>query len=320
MCLIRLRDSRRVVATANHLFLLLCILSTGASCACAEPETLKVMSLNIWVDGKAGGQPLSQTAQVIKAANPDIVGVQEVHSSTKALADLLGWNYVQQRPGVAVLTRFEIAGTTETTHGVKIRTNAGQTVFIFNMHLMHAPYQPYQLLGIPYHNAPFLKTESQAIDAARKARGETVTALLEDIKRIEDKSAPVFVTGDFNEPSHLDWTQEAADLGRHPIKVVYPASKQLTDAGFIDTYRAKYPSEIEKPGYTWTPRTEANDPNDHHDRIDFVFAKEGSVVTKVAVVGESSEHADIVVAPYPSDHRGVVATIRIANPSRAGGS
>ena len=32
--------------------------------------------------------------------------------------------------------------------------------------------------------------------------------LLKQIKGLPDKDAPVFVVGDFNEPSHLDWTEE----------------------------------------------------------------------------------------------------------------
>ena len=38
-------------------------------------------------------------------------------------------------------------------------------------HLMHAPYQPYQLLNIPYADAPFIKTAGEAVAEARKARG-----------------------------------------------------------------------------------------------------------------------------------------------------
>jgi exodeoxyribonuclease III len=31
-------------------------------------------------------------------------------------------------------------------------------LYVFNIHLGASPYQPYQLLGIPYGNAPFLET------------------------------------------------------------------------------------------------------------------------------------------------------------------
>ena len=66
------------------------------------------------------------------------------------------------------------------------------------------------------------------------------------------------------------------------------------------------------PGYTWTPTTNDNDPNDHHDRIDFVLVSgREALITKAEIVGKRLENADIAVAPYPSDHRGVVATVTL---------
>ena len=55
------------------------------------------------------------------------------------------------------------------------------------------------------------------------------------------------------------------------------------------------------------------DPEDHHDRIDFVYAKADRIrVTDAAIVGEMTPEADIVVVPWPSDHRAVVAEVEIA--------
>ena len=46
----------------------------------------------------------------------------------------------------------------------------------------------------------------------------------------------------------------------------------------------------------------------HHDRIDFVYFKgEGLQLTAGRIVGEDKKNADIVISPYPSDHRAVVA-------------
>ena len=44
--------------------------------------------------------------------------------------------------------------------------------------------------------------------------------------------SPVFLTGDFNEPSHLDWTQAAANAGLHfGKKVDWPTSHAVVNAG-----------------------------------------------------------------------------------------
>ena len=144
------------------------------------------------------------------------------------------------------------------------------------------------------------------------ARGKDIAALLQQIRSLPDKEAAVFVVGDFNEPSHLDWTEKAAKSGRHPIKVAYPTSIEMTKAGFKDSWRTIYPDEMEKPGYTWTPILKADDPTTHHDRIDFVYFKgNGLTLKETKIVGENKANADIVISPYPSDHRAVVATFTV---------
>jgi exonuclease III len=82
--------------------------------------------------------------------------------------------------------------------------------------------------------------------------------------------------------------------------------------GFVDGYREAHPDPLKAPGYTWTPTTAENDPKDRHDRIDFVFVGGRRATVELAeVVGESRARADIVVAPYPSDHRAVVVTVQL---------
>ncbi|NJS40149.1 MAG: hypothetical protein HC783_15300 [Rhodobacteraceae bacterium] len=65
-----------------------------------------------------------------------------------------------------------------------------------------------------------------------------------------------------------------------------------------------------KPAYTWTPTYEETATDDHPDRIDFVLVRGAVVtVTDAAIVGEDGPRSDIVVMPWPSDHRAVVAEI-----------
>jgi len=292
-----------------------------------EMSSVTVMSYNIYRGGTMREQPLSQTVKVILEAKADVVGVQETRSpsgvNAEQLAQLLGWNYYEEQQSLAfgkwscILTRFEIVDRRE--GGIKIKLTSGQEAYVFNLHLPSNPYQPYQLLRIrptwpPHWDTPFLKTEAEAIVAARKARGGEISELLRQIRSLPDKEAPVFVVGDFNEPSHLDWTEEAAQSGRHPIKVEYPGSLAMAKAGFTDAWRAIYPDEMKKPGFTWSPMYKPDDPTTHHDRIDFVYFRgKGIEVTDVKIVGENKEIADIVVTPYPSDHRAVVATFTLTS-------
>ena len=268
-------------------------------------------------------QPLSQTAKVIQSAKADIVGIQETRSprgdKLEELAKLLGWNHDM---GSCIVTRYEIVehfkGGKDYKGGIKVKIASNKHAYVFNLHLPSHPYQPYQLLGIrpKWHkhkfDIEFIKTEAEAIKWAKKARGREVTKLLRQIRSISDKQAPVFVLGDFNEPSHLDWTARAAKAGRHPIKVEYPHSLAMTQAGFADAYRTIYPDEMKNPGHTWSSFYKFDDPTTHHDRIDFVYFKgKGIKLNEVKIVGENRKDADIVISPYPSDHRAVVADFRL---------
>ena len=286
-----------------------------------EESGVKVMSYNIFRGGTMRGQPLSQTAKVIQEAKADVVGVQETRSpsgvNTEKLAQLLGWNHYVNPRNRVILTRYEIVE--EMRDGIKVRLPSGQEAYIFNLHLPSNPYQPYQLLSIQpkwhkHKDTSFIKTEAEAIAGAREARGKEISALLSQIRSLPDKETPVFVVGDFNEPSHLDWTEKAAESGRHPIKVEYPNSLDMAKAGFADAWRTVYPDEIKEPGFTWSPMYKTDEPTTHHDRIDFVYFKgKGVTLNDAKVVGESEENADIVVSPYPSDHRAVIATFKLPN-------
>ncbi|MDP6543251.1 MAG: endonuclease/exonuclease/phosphatase family protein [Phycisphaerae bacterium] len=310
---------RFIAFAALAIFALGCSPSVRSKEKTLENTTVRIMTFNIWGYGKGRKFPPARIAEVIKASKADIVGLQENRKTARALADMLGWHYVKQGRSAALLTRFEIVETTEKKHGIKIRLASGQEVFVFNVHFLPSPYQPYQLLNIPYGGAPFIKTEKEAIAAAGKVHGGHLKSLLEEIQAARDQEIPIFITGDFNEPSHLDWTEPAARSGRHPIKVSYPSSSALTEAGFADAYRTVHPDEMKMPGYTWTPVTKITDPKDHHDRIDFIYFRgKGVRVKRVEIVGENSKNADVVVKAYPFDHRAVVATVGIAK--QPGGS
>ena len=276
--------------------------------------TLRVMSFNIWRGGAAGGQPLSQTVKVIRESKADVVGIQESYAgkvdSAKKVAEAMGWYHFRQGgKGVStsVISRFPIVGHTPQKYGVTIGISKEINVKLFNVHFRPAPYQPYQLKRIPYGDAPFITTAKEAQDWARKARGSQVDSLLSELKPDIEQGGPVFLTGDLNEPSFQDWTDRARKANLIPVSVKYPAASMVVDAGMVDAFRAVYPDEVKHRGYTWTNRTSPSDPKDFHDRIDFVFAH-GAKTVASEVVGENERNADIVVDPWPSDHRAVVST------------
>ncbi len=286
-----------------------------------KPGLVRVMTFNLWQGGESGGQPLTQSARVIRSARADIVGIQEGDGERRSdgsrpgnaaeIAKQLGWHWAGQGNGRGILSRFPILEVTPERHGAVVALPSGRRLSVFNVHLPHSPYQPYQLLRIPYGNAPFLESAEELVTAAKAARGKAVTSLLKEITpRIKNGEA-VVLTGDFNEPSHMDWTPAAVDAGIAPLAVRYPSTRRIVAAGMSDAYRAVHPNPATHPGWTWTTMTSEDNPRDRHDRIDMIFTGPGISVVSVAIMGERPERADIVVRPYPSDHRAVVAELEV---------
>jgi len=297
----------------------------------AQETELTVMSYNIWGGGANEQKPVDETVAVIRAAGADIIGIQETRlegdpctaescpptgeSVAAKIAAALGYHHYDQTKqndalwANAVISRYPISGATPNDLGVSIDVK-GRKVMLFNIHLDDAPYQPYQLLSIEYGPYPFLKTAEEAVKAAAETRGPALKLLFDDMATVNDADA-AFVTGDFNEPSHLDWTEATVKAGLQPLSVPYPTVKAVEDKGFIDTFRAMFPDAAAKPGFTWTPASDPKAADDHHDRIDFVLARAPELeVLSAGVVGEKMPEADIVVTPWPSDHRAVVAKVR----------
>jgi len=280
-------------------------LLTFAALVPAQAVEIRVLTLNVQTDASDGRLP--GIVALIRQTGADIIGIQEWSKDIGPdAAKAVGFHYRKLDGDTALLSRYPIEPTPYPAHGAPVALPDGRKLGLYNEHFSHAPYQPYQLLGIPYGNGRFIKTEEEAIDEARKARGAEVDAIL---AAIGSARSPVILVGDFNEPSHLDWTAAAAQTRRHPIKVAWPATSAFAHAGLRDAYRVVYPDELAKPGATWTPTTSPDDPKDHHDRIDFILYRgEGLQVRGAQIVGEDSANADIVVSPYPTDHRGVLAT------------
>ena len=166
--------------------LTLLIATTFALPAGAE-TTLRVMSYNVWGGGGNEGKGVDETVAAIRAAGADIVGMQETRlepdpctatdcaatgeSVAPAIAKALGWYHYDQTQengalwANAVISRYPIGPATPNDLGVQIDVD-GRIVWLFNIHHDDEPYQPYQLLGIEYGPAPYIKTEAEAVEWA----------------------------------------------------------------------------------------------------------------------------------------------------------
>jgi endonuclease/exonuclease/phosphatase family metal-dependent hydrolase len=246
-----------------------------------EPARLRVMGFNI--EYGAEYYSVAAAADVIKKSGADVAILSEVVSFDKTdvspqIASLLGYHVESfESNQTAIVSRFPMtrvddAGIVKLVCG---RTN--HSIYIVSVHFSDFPYQPNQAASIPYCYdvcQKAYKSEASLVKQAKIARGAAVAAIIEKINAIKAGESPstlpmIILAGDFNEPSHLDWTERAAAAKLHPFAVAYPTSKAFQDAGLIDVFRHIYPDEVKKPGYTWPTRDPGYPYRD--DRIDFIF-------------------------------------------------
>lgn len=280
---------------------------------------LRVLTFNLWNGGEYKYASIKYVARLIKFTKCDIAGLQEVASkrdNTRKIIKLLrmwepdeNWNYFKQ--GIvdkdveglhpqSIIFKGKLLDHTKSKSGIKVEIR-GKEYWIFNVHLICCPYQPYQLLKIPYDDQPYLDTEQEIINSSIKTRGFQIKNLLKEIKKIKklNKNIPIFITGDFNEPSFLDWTVKNKNI---PMKIEWPSTKLLYENGFTDCYRYIYPDPIKHSGYTWPTKHVKNIKKQHHDRIDFVFVNDKfkKSIKKSIVIEEQ------IFQKQPSDHKAVL--------------
>jgi len=287
----------RVVAVWAMLF---GSLVAPAAAQTEPPVELRVMTFNIWY-GATQTQGLDQVIEAIRAADADVVGLQEPYARVRRIAEALGF---YAAPRLHVISRYPILEP-EGSDGAwgYLLLGPGQLAAVANTHLSCCPYTPYRIVN-----------RGMAREAALEQEGNTRVRQIEkhlaQLQPLLDAGVPTFFTGDFNSPSHRDWTQPAVAARGLPYPIRWPVSVAMEEGGFVDSYRTVHPDPVADPGFTWTPGypTPYVTPSEVLDRIDYVWAAGSAVPTDSRVVGEDPANADLVITPWPSDHRGVIST------------
>ena len=230
---------------------------------------------------------------------------------------------------------------------VKMRiTVNGREVTLYSAHLDHLNYAPYLPRG--YHASTWKKTDAPVTDPdsiiadSRLAwRDETIRGFLRDARTETARGRIVIIGGDFNEPSHLDWQADTKDMRDHRgAAVPWDVSLMLAQAGYVDVWRSRFPDAVTHPGFTWPAGNDAarledlfcTPDADERERIDFIYyhPQPGVAPDRIRIVGPAAsvchgkiapeETADDILTPdctWPSDHKGNLATFRIAPPTDA---
>jgi len=275
----------------------------------AVTSSLDLLQLNIEYGGT--GVSFDAVIETIRSSGAPVAALQEGCGRVPDVAAALGWPYFDNR--TQVVSQLPLLDPPRPTAGViYVELEPGLVVALINVH-----------------------PASRAYGATRLSRGERLPRVLrrEHLVRVGelrpsiDASAalmrdgvPVVLLGDFNAPSHLDWTRAAVGIRPHvTAAVTWPTSRAVEAVGMVDAFRAVYPDPVVHPGLTWPaarPHVEGYNPAaDGHpaDRIDFMHVSPDISVDDVRIVGEAeSPFSDLSFTPWPTDHRGLLATLRVA--------
>lgn len=198
-------------------------------------------------------------------------------------------------------------------------------------------YMPRGYSGTTWKKLPEPATDAEAVLEANRLsfRDEGIRAVIEDANKEIALGRQIIFGGDFNEPSHLDWQNDTKDIRDHNGLIInWDASVLLNNAGFKDCYREVYPNPLTHPGFTYPAgnRDVALDKlvwlpdKDERDRIDFIYYRPtpNLVLQDIVIVGPSEDilRGEIIDndsqdtflktdVPWPSDHKGILATFRL---------
>ncbi|MGB0992905.1 MAG: endonuclease/exonuclease/phosphatase family protein [Akkermansiaceae bacterium] len=295
-----------------------------------EVRQLKIMSYNAWHGWGQINNGHRKGLESIILSGADVIGMQESHDNVSGsnvyqpqkIANDLGWYYRSSLSGsLGLISRYPITDQTLAAgiaRGIKVRLTSDpvQEIILMNCHLDYTHYDPYAARQSGATEASVLAEETSS------DRDEQINVIMPAMSTMLSNASniPVFLTGDFNAPSHLDWVASTASSHNGIPSVAWPTSTAVLNAGMLDSFRTIHPDPAALSGNTWSPTFKGSEPQ---DRIDFVYFK-GSSVTPVAsqmfttavenTVGAwGSSITPLLDNTWPSDHSAVISIFKLAS-------
>lgn len=280
-------------------------------------EELKVLAWNIWHGGHSKAYPgksCEGTMGILKKSGADVILMIETYGCSDLVADHLGYYHRLLSDNLSVYSRYPIMKTytfpdsitTSNFGGVELDVN-GKRVRVFDTWLHYLP---------DMRLVPTEKTEAEILawddEGTRDEEIKRILSVLQPILAEVD-SIPVIIGGDFNDHSHLDWTESTKNMYNHGGAVVnWTVSKIMEEAGFKDSFRELHPDPAEELGPTWYW---TGGKKNRLDRIDFIYYKGN----KLKAVESESYNADLPGYLdfygekffYASDHGFVITTFSL---------
>lgn len=344
----------------KHIFFFLFLFSLLTACSDKQKTDFSVLQINLWHEGRQVPEGMTGIVDIIDQIDADAVFLCEInnHGGELFMPKLLkalqekGRNYFGESldMSVGILSKYPLNNPVSvctlennTRPIIKASVNVdGRPVMLYSAHLDYTHYECFMPRG--YSGTTWKKIEAPVTDVNTileanriSYRDEAIAAFIADAKQEKEKGNLIIMGGDFNEPSHLDWQADTKDLWDHNGVVIdWDCSVMLQKAGYIDTFREKYPDAVNYPGFTfpsanpdvavdklaWAPEA------DERDRIDFIyyFAQNEIKLKEISIVGPEQtvsygktgpvDSQDSFIKPkgiWPTDHKAMFALFSIDN-------
>jgi alkaline phosphatase D len=281
-----------------------------------------------------GPEGKNRVLQLIRDTKPDLILWQEsyqLQDNTQTLAQWtatqLGWNAWQSDSAhLCIVTPFQISKTHThaSFHGVgaTLTTPGNQSFIAWSTWIDSKNYLPWHSQDHPTAT----DAELLAVETSSSSRYKQTQDLLWRIDELDqlDSDLPILIGGDWNCPSHLDWTAATAALHPPPRNRPLPVSRLLESTGFTDAYRSIHPDPVTHTGNTWSPLLEKRENSnlpDPPERIDRLYLKNppatpGLRPIRATTLPNNWKTATLPreTSTFPSDHAAVLIELEWQNP------
>lgn len=324
---------------------------------CSKKQNVKFLQLNIWQEGTTVKGGYDALVDELVRTDADFVMLSEVRNYhktrfcdriTASLKEKGKTYYSFYSYDSGLLSKYPLIDSATIfpengDHGSIYKLVAdmdGQEVAVYTAHLDYRNCAYYDVRGYDGDSWARMEAPLTNIDSILKKneasqRDDAIRMFIDDAAKERAKGRLVFIGGDFNEPSHQDWTEATRDSADHQGLVIpWTVTSLLTENGFQDAFRTFYPDPVRYPGYTYPADCKDVDINkllwapeaDERERVDYIFyyPAEGLTLSQVNLYGpqgcvrrgvRTPEYsADTFIEPlgiWPTDHKGVIAEFRL---------
>lgn len=263
-----------------------------------ESKNISVMQFNIFHEGTQRPDGYYQIVNAIAKYSPDFVCFSEnrnlkganfckMINFTLSLRYNIKYYTHEKSYDTAILCKHNIENYRvifEYVHSQKNNYNTdrgsiisilteinGKKYSVYSCHLDWKEYAPYLKNNVNLSSNDLLRK-----NLLSKRILQTMLILFYSLLDLHHGIIPI-IAGDFNEPSHLNWTNRTRNQYSRSGKVVeWQSSSLLQAANFKDAYRYRYQDEQKYPGWTYPVSFSKAHSNvytarDDRDRLDFIY-------------------------------------------------